>query len=251
MTVFLSRSAWGAQPPNRPSPNRTSTTHVFVHHSATAKPANIDEAKAQWRAIQADHLQRTVTLPDGTVVRWADLAYSQGVSHGAILEGRGWDAKSGGTGPGNKVPHPSGSWDTVSVSICVLGNYQTDALDADTRASLVAALREAHERYGDVIVMGDRDVNSTACCGDNIYPLLPQLWAEATGDDMALSDEDIKKVAEAVWSRMLDIEGTSAPAAEWIGYMYAQITRTEQEGGELMKNIGDLLNEKVLLVDGP
>lgn len=248
MTMFLSRSAWGAQPPNRPSPDRPTTTHLFVHHSATAKPHDVEEAKAQWRAIQADHLQRPISPTNPTL--WADIAYNIGVGCGAILEGRGWDVRGGGTGPGNKVPHSSGSWDTVSVSICVLGNYQTDTLDADTRASLVAALHEAHERYGDLTVMGDRDVNSTACCGNNLYPLIPQLWAEATGDDMALSDEDVKKVAEAVWSRMLDIEGTSATAANWIGFMYAEITRTEAQGGKLMKNIGDVIEQKAILADG-
>ena len=51
--------------------------------------------------------------------------------------------------------------------------------------------------------------------------------ARLHGDDMPLSDDDIHKVAEAVWSRVLDIEGTSAPAAEWIGYLYAQVTRDE------------------------
>lgn len=68
------------------------------------------------------------------------------------------------------------------------------------------------------------------------------------GDNMPLSDDDIKRVAEAVWSRILDIEGTRAPAAEWVGYQYAQITRTAAQGGVLMKNITDLIDEKVITV---
>lgn len=220
MTVFLSHSAWGAQAPNRQSGTRGETTHLFVHHSATAKPSSIEEAKAQWRAIQADHLQRTVTLHDGTVILWADVAYNLGVSGGVILEGRGWDAKSGGTGPGQRVPHPSGSWDNVSVSICVLGNYQTDTLDADTRTSLVAAMNEAHIRYGNLTVMGDRDVNFTSCCGDNLYPLIGQLWAEATMGEDDVTPEQLaamigpldrcKAIEGVVHIHLVDPDGSDA-----------------------------------------
>ena len=188
MTVFLSRSAWGALPPNRQSADRTTTTHLFVHHSATLNPTStprpddIEESKEQWSSFQADHLDRPVS--DTNPTKWADLAYNIGVGPGVILEGRGWDAKGGGTGKGDRLPHPSGSWDNVSVSICVIGNYQNEHLDPLTRASLIDAMREAHTRYGDLTVMVDRDVNFTSCCGDNLIPLVPQLWAEAIGDDM-------------------------------------------------------------------
>lgn len=242
--MFLSHSAWGAQAPNRQSGTREETTHLFVHHSATTKPANMEEAKQQVRAIQADHLQRTISPTNPTL--WADIAYNILVGPGVILEGRGWDVKGGGTGPGQRVPHPSGSWDNVSVSVCVLGNYQTDTLDDPTRDALIAALAEARARYGDsLIVMGDRDVNFTACCGDNLYPLISQLWAYSMGDDMALSDDDVKRVAEAVWSRLLDIEGESHPAAEWFGYQYAQLTRPDL----LVKRIADAVAEHTLTVE--
>ncbi len=79
---------------------------------------------------------------------------------------------------------------------------------------------------------------------------LTQILAYANGDDMALSDEDIHKISEAVWSRVLDIEGQKASAANWIGFMYAEITRTEAQGGKLMKNIGDVIEDKAILADG-
>lgn len=59
---------------------------------------------------------------------------------------------------------------------------------------------------------------------------------------MALSDDDVKRIVEAVWARPLDIEGETHPAAEWFGYMYAEITRTEAQGGKLMRNINDALS---------
>jgi hypothetical protein len=184
MTVIISRSGWGALPPNRPSGPRATTTHVFVHHSATVNPAStrnpadIDEAKAQTRAIQADHLRRTFNLADGTTLLWADIAYNMLVGPGCLLEGRGWEARGGGTGIGNKVPHPTGSWDNVSVSICVLGNYQNELLDPATRGSLINAFREARRRFGDdgLQLLVDRDVNSTACCGNNLVSAVAALW---------------------------------------------------------------------------
>lgn len=227
MTVFLSRSGWGALPPNRESPPRDETSMIFVHHSATTKPNDIDEAKQQVAAIQWDHLHRSVGDTD---TLWRDVAYNLFVGPGVILEGRGWDVIGGGTGPGNKIRHHSGSWDNVSVSICVLGNYQTQDLDDATRTSLVAALAEARARYGDALaIMGDRDVNTTACCGDNLYPLLNDLWVQSSllGDDMALTDEDIHKVAEAVWSRRIESALFQAPAAQFVASVYDEIKRDD------------------------
>ena len=183
-TVTISRTEWGALPPNRPSALRRTTTHVVVHHSATVNPtstrnpADIEESKAQLRAIQADHLERTFTLADGTTLLWADIAYNMLVGPGCLLEGRGWDVRGGGTGIGNKVPHPSGSWDNISVSICVLGNYQKEALDPTTRASLIDAFREFRRRFdnGELSLLVDRDVNSTACCGENLVSVVTDLW---------------------------------------------------------------------------
>ena len=183
VTVIISRSGWGALPPNRPSGLRATTTHVFVHHSATVNPAStrnpadIEESKQQTRAIQADHLGRTFNLPDGTTLLWADIAYNMLVGPGCLLEGRGWEVRGGGTGIGNKVPHPTGSWDNVSVSICVLGNYQKELLDPATRGSLIDAFREARRLFGDGLqLLVDRDVNSTACCGDSLVTAVASLW---------------------------------------------------------------------------
>ena len=184
LTVTISRSEWGALPPNRPSAPRGTTTHVIVHHSATANPtstpnpADIEESKAQTRAIQLDHLGRTFSLADGTTLPWADLAYNMLVGPGCLLEGRGWDVRGGGTGIGTKVPHPTGSWDNVSVSICVLGNYQKELLDPATRASLIDAFREFRRRFhdGELNLLVDRDVNHTACCGDSLVAAIADLW---------------------------------------------------------------------------
>lgn len=207
MTLFIGRSGWGALPPNRESANRSTTTHLFVHHSATLNPTDtprpddIEESKEQVRAFQRDHLSRTVTLPDGTVIPWADIAYNILVGPGVILEGRGWGVRGGGTGPGQSVPHKSGSWDNVSVSICVIGNYQTEHLDPLTRSALIDAMREARALYGDLIVKGDRDVNYTSCCGDDLYQQLPALWAEAKDDDMPTA----KEVAAAIMDELVPI----------------------------------------------
>src|SRR5688572_31536439 len=93
MTAYLSRSAWGARPANRESADRAETTHLFVHHSATAKPRTVEEAKAQLQAIQRDHLERPISPTNPA--KWADAAYGIGVAAGTLFEIRGWDVKSG------------------------------------------------------------------------------------------------------------------------------------------------------------
>ena len=200
--MFLSRSAWGAMPANRESGPRPDTQMIFVHHSAVTKPTSIDQAKAQWAAIQADHLERTISETNPTL--WRDVAYNIGVGPGVILEGRGWDVVGGGTGPGTRFPHYSGSWDNYSVSICVLGNYQDDILDDSTRASLVAAFAEARLRYSDKLdVFGDRTVNYTKCPGDALYSVLNELWVQS-----ALLEDDMpsaKEVSEAMMDELIEV----------------------------------------------
>lgn len=228
MTVFLSRSSWNALPPNRESALRTETSMVFIHHSAVRKPVDVDEAKAQWAAFQRDHMSRPISSTNPTL--WADIAYNIGIGPGVILEGRGWDVKGGGTGPGNKVPHYSGSWDNVSVSICVLGNYQVDVLDDLTRETLLTALREARTRYGDaLVVMGDRDVNTTSCCGDNLYALLNDLWVQSSteeNDDMPTAQE----IAKALMDELIPIHdydsgiSSDTPLRVVLGYNHDELS---------------------------
>jgi hypothetical protein len=55
-----------------------------------------------------------------------------------------------------------------------------------------------------------------------------------------IGDDDMATPAE-IWAYPLTIEGVTAPAGEWLGYLYAQVTRTEVEGGILMKNINKAL----------
>jgi hypothetical protein len=78
---------------------------------------------------------------------------------------------------------------------------------------------------------------------------LSQIVAYATGDDMALSDEDVTRIVEAVMARPLDIEGYKAPFAEWIGYLFAEVTRTEAEGSKMVKNIREAIANHVLIVE--
>jgi hypothetical protein len=180
VVAFIGRSGWGAAPPNRESEPRDRTDYVFVHHFGVAKPASLEDAKAQMRAIQADHLTRTYVKQDGTVDYWADFAYNVACdgTHQAIFEGRGWGVKSGATGPGEKVPSPFGSWDYRSVGIAMFGNFQTGPFTIDDEITLLAAFREVRLLYGnDLKCLGDRDVNYTSCCGDNLYSQLPRLWA--------------------------------------------------------------------------
>lgn len=102
------------------------------------------------------------------------------------------------------------------------------------------------------------DVWSGGMCGHRDVPEqdhtdpgdlnLAQILAYATGEDMALSDDDIHKIVEAMMARPMDIEGYKAPFAEWIGYLYAEVTRPDK----LTKRVADAVAQHALIVhEGP
>lgn len=66
---------------------------------------------------------------------------------------------------------------------------------------------------------------------------LARIVAYATGDDMPTPAE--------FWAYPLTIEGYTAPAGEWLGYLYAQITRPDL----LEKRIADAVAKYALIVD--
>lgn len=178
-TIWLTRQDIGLIAPNRQSVVRETTSGIFFHHSGTAKPSapkSVDESTAQWRNIQLDHLSRVIFdkngnptyWSDGTVRLWADIAYNIGIGYRCVLDGRGLQYQSGGTG---------WPWDGYTVSICVLGNMTIEDLTADQEETIIFALRRIREIYGNNLsINGDRDVNSTNCPGDHLYAKIDELW---------------------------------------------------------------------------
>lgn len=140
-------------------------TEVYIHHSVTwdgsGDPANELEII---RSIQDYHM-----INRG----WSDIAYNFLVGRsGSVYTGRGWRNQGGATGNGQ---------DRHSLSICAIGNYDTqnpsDAM-MDAIVGWILTGIELGHIVPDVVIKGHRDEYQTACPGRNIYKHLSRVRSE-------------------------------------------------------------------------
>ncbi len=147
-----------------------SVKKIIIHHTATT--SNLDDPEAAIRAIYYYHAVSR---------KWGDIGYNFIVApNGKVYEGRAGGAKVVGA-------HAAG-YNTGSVGVALLGNYQDSALPADMMKGLTGIVYEKAKDYGIDVkgssefrgesmknLMGHRDVGSTTCPGGNTYDYLPDL----------------------------------------------------------------------------
>ena len=126
---------------------RRSTNRVIVHHSASS-----DVSAA---TIHGWHLNQS----------WSGIGYHFVIRRNGNIE-RGRELSAIGSHSG-----PKGNGD--SVGVCLTGNFEIDKPTAAQINSLVwLILKYLEPRYGNLKVIGHRDVMATACPGKN-FP-----WAD-------------------------------------------------------------------------
>lgn len=141
---------------------------VIVHHTAgeiTTDPESTIRAIYYYHAVRRG---------------WGDIGYNYIVANGKIYEGRYG---------GEKVVagHASG-YNTGSIGIAVIGNYEEDPVSFDDIDALSRLIKTKAELYNIDVdgmsrfrgelsfnVMGHRDAGKTLCPGANLYKLLPTL----------------------------------------------------------------------------
>ncbi|MEV4670957.1 peptidoglycan recognition family protein [Actinomadura sp. NPDC049382] len=142
--------------------------------------------RAYWKATRKFHM--------GPARGWLDIGYSFGVCpHGIVMEGRGWQRQQAAQPGGNST------WTSVTF---MSGD------DERPTAAQVAAFKELRawlrgKGLGSAI-RGHRDFISTSCPGSTLYSMVKSgALAGAAGkdDDMPLSGNDAKFIADAVWRR--------------------------------------------------
>lgn len=177
---IVARSRWGADPPRARyliAPHGA-TEGVFVHYTSSPYDTADDHAKCPGRVkgIQDFH--------QGPSRGWSDIAYSFLVcQHGVVFEGRGFGVQGAHTLGYNSRAH----------AVCFLGGdvKGRDDVTGRGRAALGWIVREILARYpeGNGKVRGHRDVNQTACPGDELYAWVRErgwLLADDGGPDDAL-----------------------------------------------------------------
>ncbi|MDT0301969.1 peptidoglycan recognition protein family protein [Streptomonospora wellingtoniae] len=173
-TVYT-RGDWNARRPKswavmRPSP----PDRIVVHHTATANSANHSKghAFALSRAIQNYHMDTN---------GWNDTGQQLTISRGGhIMEGRNRSLKAIAEGH-HLVGAHTANHNSHTIGIENEGNYVSATPPRDLMGALTETCAWLCLAYGldpaDAIV-GHRDYNATACPGDRLYALLPQLRSD-------------------------------------------------------------------------
>ncbi len=135
---------------------REDTNRIIIHH--TGLPKDRDMTAAEIHKLHRDR--------NG----WAGIGYHYVIRKNGIIErGRGW----------NMVGAHAQHHNNDSVGISLAGNFSVGVpTNAQIKSleNLLVALCGLYNLVPDELsVIGHRDVNSTACPGDSLYAMLPQI----------------------------------------------------------------------------
>lgn len=151
----ISRDAWSARPPKSPYTNLNSSNGIILHHlgdGVERDPNNTDYA-ALMRQTQNYHMDHH---------GWNDFAYGFAVGGGKIYMGRGFgvvDAADIGDG-------------YLMHSVVWLGDSIVNTCPDEDMALIWSIFDEHNNMYGKKVEGGHRDINQTACPGDDLYAKL-------------------------------------------------------------------------------
>jgi len=163
---FLSRSAWGAQPPVLPM-RAHRIERLTIHHTGT----NQNHSRTVSQKLQGLQLfsQRDDSLASGRrKPAWADVPYHFYVGvDGVVGEGRDWHY----AGDSNTAYDPAGH-----LLVVVEGNFQRDTLTTAQRRTLDILVPSLARRFSITAekLASHRDYAQTECPGANIYAELPR-----------------------------------------------------------------------------
>ncbi|HVL99664.1 MAG TPA: N-acetylmuramoyl-L-alanine amidase [Egibacteraceae bacterium] len=193
--AIVTRAQWGADESlRRGRPEYAKATRAgILHHTATSNDYSRERAPAVIRAIYTYHTQS---------LGWDDIGYNLLVDrYGTVYEGR-----AGGVGRGVVGAH-AGGFNSETFGVTIIGTFTSGlpprvAMDAavatiawkfavhgintDPNATVDMASRGS-TRYPKGhrarlhTLSGHRDVSTTACPGDALYPHLPELRRQVHG----------------------------------------------------------------------
>lgn len=209
MVTYLERAAWTNVPrPDTLTPFDAPTLRGIAAHW-TGSPAPLGPTPTLTQtARRIEGYRRLHTDPEPRGRGWSDLAYNVVVDQaGRVFEGRGIAHRSAGNG-GATVNRTHGA------VLLLVGRGETPTqamLDAVRSWRRVVWLRAWPAATG---VVGHRDLHPTECPGPAVYDLVrsgrfagPPPPQE---DDMALSDDDVDRIADRVADRLLAAPGGRA-----------------------------------------
>lgn len=173
-TVY-SRADWGADESLMTwTPSQGDFKAAVIHHTAGTNDYTAGDVPAILRGIYAYH---AVTRD------WGDIGYNFLVDK----FGRIWEGRSGGVDRETIGGHVLG-WNTSTVGVSVLGNYETASPSSASVTAIVKLLGWKLTRLGVKAntnvtlqgrtiptIVGHRDLGQTSCPGKNLYPKLAEI----------------------------------------------------------------------------
>ena len=168
------RPSWGARAPKVAPEVAPSAKFAIVHHSVSTNAYNPGDVPAILRSVQAFHM-------DGN--GWDDIGYNFAIDRFGGM----WEARSGGTDRAVIGAHAFAD-NYQSSGIVGLGEFDSQAPTnamVDAFGQLIGWKLQLHGWDVNIpfenrsAVVGHRDVNQTACPGQQMYNRLPQIRAGA------------------------------------------------------------------------
>lgn len=214
---FLNRFDWGADP--RSVVLGAAIPHqqfvgLVIHHTVIDYVVGGDAA-AYMRRLQRSRPDLGLEVPYSFVIFETEDPNSC-----IVAEGRGW---------GRSGAHTVG-YNSTSYGIALAGNFTDHAPTAGMLEGIRWIGRQLYDPLGALATIGHRDTGyATACPGDSAEPLLHLVQPPFTEaeEDMALSEDDVRRIAAAVWERATETYDGFRPAANVVGLIYDQIVRPD------------------------
>lgn len=171
MLIIVPRALWGARRPKSIVPMQTPVSEVWAHHSASASPPDLPQAKDDIEKAGERAMMRGIQNYHMDTKGWADFAYSFAVCpSGRVYRGRGWKRQGA---------HTEGHNDH-SVAICFMGNFEVErpTVQALEAARQLIAQGKRFKRFSSAVrVGGHRDASGaqTACPGAKLYQRIGEI----------------------------------------------------------------------------
>jgi hypothetical protein len=139
--------------------------------------------------------------------------------HGRLLEGRTVNRVNAANGDGT----PNLRYGSV-LALLGVGEKPTDAM--------LSAIRQAPAYLGSPRkLLGHRAFKATACPGPDLTAWIDQGYPEPEEEDVALSDEDVDRIAEAVWKikRTSLVSGNETTTGKLLDHIHANASKAAEQ----------------------
>ncbi|MGI5188806.1 N-acetylmuramoyl-L-alanine amidase [Promicromonospora sp. CA-289599] len=205
--VIASCGTWGAAAPRGTiEPVSTNPNKILIHHTASANVTDYSQAAGYQiaRDIQQWHFD------NGWVDTGQHLTLSRG---GYVMEGRRGSLARLQSGSGTVVGAHAPGQNSQAIGIENQGTYTSATPPAQLWSRLVELCAYICDQYGiaPTQIYGHRDYTATACPGDVLYSMLPQLRSEVAA-----------ALAGSSWSVIVDNTSSGfAAGGSWLTSSYS------------------------------